>query len=319
MNRPESAPSQNVAFRMSRASVRRLQWSIAFGVVVIPFLGVIVAGVLFWRRGMGWVEGGALLVMYVLCMLGITVGFHRHFAHRSFSTSRPMSLLFGVLGSMAAQGPLLFWVATHRRHHAFSDEPGDPHSPNLNGSGLSGLLCGLWHAHIGWMFSDEATDLVDFARDLLRDRDLFTIHRTYLFWVYSGLALPALVCGLLTLTWTGALQGFLWGGLVRVFLVNHASWCVGSVSHVFGTRPFETRDYSANNYWVALLTFGEGLQNNHHAFPSSFSHAVRWWQPDFSAVVIRCLRFAGLVWDVKYPSERAIREARRLRLGAVGG
>jgi len=308
----EAASVQKPAARMLRASVRRLQWSIAFGIVVIPFLGVIAASVLFRNRGIGWVEVGSLVVMYALCMLGITVGFHRHFAHRSYSTSSGMRVVLGVLGSMAAQGPLLFWVATHRRHHAFSDKPGDPHSPHLHGEGLSGMIRGLWHSHIGWMFTDEQTDLVGFSRDVMQDPTMFMIHRTYLLWLFAGLVLPALVCGLLTLSWTGALLGFLWGGLVRVFLVNHASWCVGSISHVFGSRPFKTGDHSANNYLVAVLAFGEGLQNNHHAFSGSFSHAVRWWQPDLSALVILALKSAGLVWDLKFPSERAIRDSRRL-------
>jgi stearoyl-CoA desaturase (delta-9 desaturase) len=301
---------------MVRASVRRLQWSIAGGIVVIPFLGIIAASVVFWNRGIGWVEVGSLVVMYTLCMLGITVGFHRHFAHRSYSTSSGMRLILGALGSMAAQGPLLFWVATHRRHHAFSDKPGDPHSPHLHGPGLGGMLRGLWHSHIGWMFTAEQTDLVGFARDVMQDPMMFMIHRTYLWWVLAGLVLPGVACGVLTGTWTGALLGFLWGGLVRVFLVNHASWCVGSFSHVFGTRPFRTGDHSANNYVVAVVAFGEGLQNNHHAFSGSFSHAVRWWQPDFSAAVILMLKAAGLVWDLKFPSERAIRDSRRPEAGA---
>ncbi len=280
--------------------------------VVIPFLGVVAASVIFRNRGIGWVEVISLLVMYGVCMLGITVGFHRLFAHRSYSTSPTMRLILGACGSMAAQGPLLFWVSTHRRHHVFSDKPGDPHSPNLHGEGLWGMITGLWHSHIGWMFTVEQTDLSEFARDVLQDRAMFMIHRTYLLWVLAGLALPALVSGLVTMSWTGALLGFVWGGLVRMFLVNHAAWCVGSISHVFGSRPFKTGDHSANNYLVAVLAFGEGLQNNHHMFAGSFSHAVRWWQPDLSALVIRALKSAGLVWDLKSPSERAIRDSRRL-------
>jgi stearoyl-CoA desaturase (delta-9 desaturase) len=312
MSTVEAASAHKPAARMLRASVRRLQWSIAFGVVVIPFLGVVAASVIFRNRGIGWVELGSLLVMYAVCMLGITVGFHRHFAHRSFNTSPGMRLILGACGSMAAQGPLLFWVSTHRRHHAFSDKPGDPHSPNLHGEGLWGMIAGLWHSHIGWMFTVEQTDLVEFARDVLQDPAMFMIHRTYLWWVLAGLALPAALGGLLTMSWMGALLGFVWGGLVRMFLVNHAAWCVGSISHVFGSRPFKTGDHSANNYMVAVLAFGEGLQNNHHAFSGSFSHAVRWWQPDLSATVIRLLKSAGLVWDLKSPSERAIRDSRRL-------
>src|SRR5262245_41931161 len=211
----ETPTAGKPAARMMRASVRRLQWLIAFGVVVIPFLGVIAASVIFRNRGIGWVEVTSLVVMYLVCMLGITVGFHRHFAHRSFSTSPMMRLALGICGSMAAQGPLLFWVSTHRRHHKYSDEPGDPHSPNMHGDGLGGMIAGLWHSHIGWMFTVEQTDLTEFARDVLQDRAMFMIHRTYLWWVAAGLVLPAAICGLVTMSWTGALLGFVWGGLVR--------------------------------------------------------------------------------------------------------
>jgi stearoyl-CoA desaturase (delta-9 desaturase) len=172
------------------------------------------------------------------------------------------------------------------------------------------MVRGLWHAHIGWMFSDQQTDWSRFARDLLHDRALFRIHRLYLVWVLLGLALPALAGWLIAGTAIAALQGFLWGGLVRMFLVNHASWCVGSICHMFGARPFATNDQSANNFWVAVVAFGEGLQNNHHAFPGSYAHAVRWWEPDLSALIIRGLEAAGLVWAVRSPTVADIEQAR---------
>jgi stearoyl-CoA desaturase (delta-9 desaturase) len=211
---------------------------------------------------------------------------------------------------------LVTWVASHRRHHAYSDQPGDPHSPNLQGSGWRGLLHGLWHAHVGWMFSDELTDWSRFARDVMQDRTLFKIHQSYFLWVGLGLLLPLVLGGLLTGTWMGAATGLLWGGFVRMFLVNNGSWAVGSVCHVFGSRPFNNRDHSANNYLVAIWTFGEGLQNNHHAFPSSASHALTWWEPDVSMGFIRLLQALGLVWDVKTPSSRAIELARSVPLEA---
>jgi stearoyl-CoA desaturase (delta-9 desaturase) len=261
-------------------------------------------------HGTGWLEWGLLALMYFLCSVGTNVGLHRHFAHCSFSARRPVRLGLAVLGAMAAQGPLVTWVATHRRHHAYSDLPGDPHSPNLHGSGWRGVLLGLWHAHVGWMFSDELSDWGRFARDVLQDRTLFKIHQTYFVWVVLGLVIPAALGGLLTGSWMGVWLGLLWGGLVRMFVVNNGAWAVGSVCHVFGTRPFNNRDHSANNYPVALLTFGEGLQNNHHAFPSSAAHAVAWWQPDLALYVIRLLQGLGLVWNVKLPSRKAIAEAR---------
>ena len=295
---------------ITRSAAVRLQRRIAAAVVILPLLGTLAAGYQVFAQGVGALELGTLALMYTLCTLGVYVGFHRHFAHRSFHTYQPVRILLGVLGSMAAQGPLVTWVAAHRRHHAYSDHPGDPHSPNLHGPGWKGLLRGLWHAHIGWMFSDEMSDWSRFARDVMQERTLFWLHRSYFTWVLLGLALPAALGGLIAGSWAGALSGFLWGGLVRMFVVNNGAWAVGSICHVFGTRPFNNRDHSANNYLVALVTFGEGLQNNHHAFPSSAAHAVAWWQPDVCMWFIRLLQGLRLAWDVKYPSRRMIQEAR---------
>jgi stearoyl-CoA desaturase (Delta-9 desaturase) len=292
------------------ASARRRQQLIAFLVVAPPLIGTIVAVCLAVRNGIGVVEFSTFASMYLLCMLGITIGFHRYFAHKSFETSQTFSIVLAALGSMAAQGPLMFWVATHRSHHAYSDQEGDPHSPNLHGTGWRGLMHGWWHAHIGWMFSGRIAEWSHFARDLMRDRRLFRINQRYFYWVFLGLAIPTLMGAAISSSWNGALLGFLWGGLVRICLVNQASWCVGSVCHMFGTRPFATHDHSANNHIVAVLAFGEGLQNNHHAFPSSYSHRVRWWEPDLSATVLLVLRAFGLVWDLKFPSERVIEESR---------
>ncbi len=292
------------------ASARRRQQMVAFMVVAPPLAGTLLALFLAIRNGIGWIEITTFTSMYLLCMLGITIGFHRYFAHKSFETSKPFSLLLAAMGSMAAQGPLMFWVATHRSHHAYSDQLGDPHSPNLHGQGIKGLLHGWWHAHIGWMFSGSAAEWSHFARDVMRDRRYFKMSQHYFFWVYLGLAIPTLMGGILSQSLYGAWLGFLWGGLVRICLVNQASWCVGSVCHMFGSRPFETHDCSANNHLVAVLAFGEGLQNNHHAFPSSYSHRVRWWEPDLSATILLVLRAVGLVWDLKFPSERVILSSR---------
>jgi stearoyl-CoA desaturase (delta-9 desaturase) len=294
---------------VARPAAVRMQRRIAALVVVLPFLGTLFAVYQAFAWGVGALELGILALMYTLCTLGANVGLHRHFAHRSFSAHRPVRVGLAILGAMASQGPLVTWVAAHRRHHAYSDRPGDPHSPNMHGAGWRGMLAGLWHAHYGWMFAAETTDWGRFARDVLQDRTLFKIHQTYFLWVFLGLALPAALGGVLAGTWLGAADGLLWGGLVRMFLVNNGSWAVGSVCHVFGTRPFNNRDHSANNYWVAVLTFGEGLQNNHHAFPSSAAHAVAWWQPDVSMWFIRLLQGLGLVWDVKLPSRTAIAAA----------
>ncbi|HEY7312379.1 MAG TPA: acyl-CoA desaturase [Gemmataceae bacterium] len=294
---------------IARPAAMRTQRRLAAVVVALPLLGTLVAVYQVLVYGVGPLELGILALMYSLCMLGAHAGLHRLFTHRSYRACQPVRIGLAILGSMAAQGPLVTWVAAHRRHHAYSDRPGDPHSPNLHGSGWKGLLQGLWHAHIGWMFSDEISDWSRFARDVMEDRTLFKIHQSYFTWVILGLLLPAALGGALAGSWIGAANGFLWGGLVRMFLVNNGSWAVGSICHVFGTRPFNNRDHSANNYLVAVLTFGEGLQNNHHAFPSSAAHALTWWQPDLSMWFIRLLQGLGLVWDVKLPSRRMIEEA----------
>ncbi|HWG43054.1 MAG TPA: acyl-CoA desaturase [Gemmataceae bacterium] len=295
---------------IARPAAMRVQRRLAALVVALPLLGTLTALYQSFVYGVGGLELGILALMYTLCMLGAHVGLHRHFTHRSFRACSPVRIGLAILGSMAAQGPLVTWVAAHRRHHAYSDQPGDPHSPNLHGAGWRGMLLGLWHAHIGWMFSDEISDWSRFARDIMEDRRLFKIHQTYFTWVLLGLLLPAVLGGLIAGSWIGAANGFLWGGLVRMFLVNNGSWAVGSICHVFGTRPFNNRDHSANNYLVAIVTFGEGLQNNHHAFPSSAAHALAWWQPDLSMWFIRLLQGLGLVWDVKLPSRRLIEESR---------
>jgi stearoyl-CoA desaturase (delta-9 desaturase) len=283
-------------------------------VVLLPALGVIAAIILLWGRGVGPVDLGLLVGMYTATMLGVGVGLHRYFAHHSFQTNRPVRLLLAVLGSMAAQGPIYYWVAIHRSHHAHSDRVGDPHSPNFGyGEGVRELLRGFWHSHIGWMFSHEVVDWPRYITDLLRDRDLFTINRLYFAWVFLGLLIPTVLGGVLSGSLIGALTGFVWGGLARTFLVHHATWSLGSISHLYGRSPFPTRDQSTNNFWTALPTFGESWHNNHHAFPSSAYHGLKWWQIDLNAYVIRGMVLLGLAWSVKAPTDRMIREALKNR------
>jgi stearoyl-CoA desaturase (delta-9 desaturase) len=309
--RPARAPAPPHAGPAHPIRFMRL---VAGMVVVVPLAATLFAAGLVLRRGLSGAEAALLAVSYTVTMLGITVGFHRHFTHGAFKTGRRMRMLLAIVGSMAMQGPLVWWVATHRLHHRLSDRPGDPHSPNLEaGSGGVRLLRGFVHSHIGWMFHMHSQDWVRLAPDLLRDRDAMWVHRYYFAWVALGLVIPAF----LGWTWTGTVEGaglgLLWGGLVRMCLVDHAAWCVGSLSHMFGTRPFTTltRDRSANNHLVAVLAFGEGLQNNHHAFPSSAAHALRWWEPDFSHVVIVLLEKLSWVRDVKRPSREQVEAARQ--------
>ncbi|HEY7312378.1 MAG TPA: acyl-CoA desaturase [Gemmataceae bacterium] len=296
----------------ANAAATRLERRMALIMILTPLLGLIVAIALLWERAIGVTELLLLVGMYVLGMFGITIGFHRLASHRSFQTYAPIRALFAILGSTAAQGPVLYWAAIHRRHHQYSDHEGDPHSPNLHGDGLRGILKGFWHAHTGWMFVHEITDWGRWIPDLLRDRTLFRVNRFYFVWLFLGLAVPAVLGGWISGTWMGALLGLLWGGLVRLFLLHHCTWAINSVTHIWGTRPYKSRDYSRNNALVAIVTFGEGWHNNHHAFPSSAFHGLEWWQYDPSAVVLRLLRLFRLAWDLKRPSDETRREALRL-------
>jgi stearoyl-CoA desaturase (Delta-9 desaturase) len=279
--------------------------------VILPFLGLFAAAVFFWGWGFSWADLGLLLGTYVLTALGITVGFHRLFTHRSFQANGAVQFVLGVLGSMAVQGPLIKWVALHRRHHAHSDRPGDPHSPHLHGSGVLGLLRGLWHAHLGWLFLPDPPDLDRYDKDLRASALLRAVSALFPVWVVLGLALPAALGGVITRTWMGVWTGLVWGGLVRVFLVHHVTWSINSVCHLWGFRPYRSEDESRDNVVFGVLGMGEGWHNTHHAFPSSARHGLRWWQVDVSYYVIRALALLGLAGQVKLPSGQAQARGRR--------
>ena len=237
--------------------------------------------------------------MYVLTGLGVTVGFHRMLTHRSFQSPPPVEYAFAILGSMAVQGPVISWVADHRKHHAHTDREGDPHSPHVgHGDGAGGVFRGLWHAHAGWLMTDHGTAGRKYAQDLYEDRGMRRINRRFPLIVLAGLALPALAGWLITGTVAGAATGLLWGGLVRIFLVHHITWSVNSVCHFLGSRRFETDDQSRNVFWLALPSFGESWHHNHHAFPRSAEAGLRRWELDPSALVIRALEALGLARNV---------------------
>ena len=280
--------------------------------VIVPFCGLVAAIVLVWGWGFHWVDLGLLLGMYVLTVLGITVGFHRLFTHRAFETYPPVEVVLAVLGSMAAQGPLLRWVALHRRHHQHSDQAGDPHSPRAQGQGILGVLRGLAHAHLGWIFLPNPPNLDHYVKDLRRSRSLRLVSMLFPVWVAAGLVIPALLGGLLTGTWPGAVRGFLWGGLIRLLLVHHVTWSINSVCHLWGRQPYVSDDESRNNFVFGVLALGEGWHNTHHAFPTSARHGLRWWQIDVSYWVIRALTLLRLAWNVRLPSERALTQQRRI-------
>jgi len=278
---------------------------VALVTVGIPAIGFAIALYMICTGTVTALDYYLFAAFYAIQTFGVSIGLHRYLAHRSFKTSRFFEGVLMIAGSMALEGPVLFWVSTHRRHHRYSDEEGDPHSPNLSGPGLMGKLKGLWYAHIPWMFSDQESRATVFAPDVVRDRRLYYYSRTYPVWALASLFLPALV-GFAIGGTAAAFSGFIFGGLARVFVANQAAWCVGSLSHMIGSRPFVTKDDSANNWPVAILTFGEGLQNNHHAFPGAYRHAMRWWEPDLSAWVIALLAKTGIVWDLKMPDRNKI-------------
>jgi stearoyl-CoA desaturase (delta-9 desaturase) len=271
--------------------------------VVVAVAPVGLLGLAMWKAWGGalhWSDLVVLAVTYLLTGVGVTVGYHRLFTHRSFKTSAPMRALFAALGSAAIEGPVIEWVANHRKHHRFSDKPGDPHSPHLDhAAGWRGALGGLAHAHLGWIFSDEAMASEErYAKDLLADPVVRFIDRTFPLWVLAGLAFPFCLGLALTGSIAGGLTGLLWGGAVRIFFLHHATFSINSLCHFFGRRRFATSDESRNLLWLSLPTLGEAWHNNHHAFPTSARHGLRWWQLDPSAWLIAGLERCGLVWDV---------------------
>jgi stearoyl-CoA desaturase (delta-9 desaturase) len=274
--------------------------------IITPLLGLLAGIFHVWGWGFSWLYLGLLVGMYLLTGLGITVGYHRLFTHRSFETTSFMRFIFAMLGAMAIEGPVLKWVATHRRHHQHSDDVHDPHSPHHHGSGFRGVVMGFWHAHIGWMFDSDPADLSRYVGDLVRDRSVRLASNTWSLWAALGLIVPAILGGILSWSWSGVLLGFIWGGLVRVFLVHHVTWSINSACHLWGSRPFKVDDESRNNPIFGLLGMGEGWHNNHHAFPTSARHGLRWWQFDASYLVIRAMAAVGLAWKIRLPGREAM-------------
>jgi stearoyl-CoA desaturase (delta-9 desaturase) len=281
---------------------------------VIPFLAFIAAIVLLWNRIVDWSDLAVLAVMYLLAGFGVTVGFHRLLTHRSFQTFKPVEYLFATLGSMAVQGPVISWVADHRKHHAHTDEEGDPHSPHVgHGDGVKGALLGLWHAHMGWLFDSHGrAEAKRYARDLVEDPGMRFISRNFLGIVFLGLALPFGLGYAIDGSLIGGLTGMLWGGFVRIFMLHHVTWSINSVCHFFGRRRFEVDDHSTNVLWLALPSMGESWHHNHHAFPRAAFHGLRWWEVDLTALVIRAMRGLGLAWNVvQITPERQAQKLRR--------
>jgi stearoyl-CoA desaturase (Delta-9 desaturase) len=295
MNRP------SLAARETEPVLHETRDRIITGVVtIVPFLALGAVGWQAWANLLHWSDVAVFAIMYVVTGLGITVGFHRYFTHRSFKTSRSLRVIFAVLGSAAIEGPVISWVADHRKHHRFSDREGDPHSPHVgHGGGWKGALSGLAHAHLGWLFiHTERGAKCRYAPDLLKDPIVNFVDRTFIWWALSGFAMSFGLGWAIGGTWLAALTGLLWGGGVRMLVVHHVTYSINSLCHFFGRRRFTTPDHSRNLLWLAIPSFGESWHNNHHAFPTSAFHGLRRWEVDPSALVIRALEAAGLVWEV---------------------
>jgi stearoyl-CoA desaturase (delta-9 desaturase) len=268
----------------------------------VPALALVAAVPLAWGWGLSWLDAGLAVGLYVISMLGVTVGFHRYFTHRAFRARRGLRIALAVAGSLAVQGPIRHWVADHRRHHAHADSEGDPHSPWLFGTSPAALVRGFWHAHMGWIFERRMTNQRRFTPDLLDDRDIDAVHRWFTGLTILSLFGPAVIGGLVTLSWWGAFTAFFWAGLVRVALTHHVAWSTNSICHLVGERPWRSRDRSTNVWLLAIPSMGESWHNLHHADPTCARHGVGRGEIDISAGVIRLFEKLGWATEVRWPT-----------------
>ena len=277
----------------------RTHRNVNIAAVALPFVAFLATIPMLWNELVGWTDLTIFLLFYFLTTIGVTVGFHRLLTHRAFQTFKPVEYLFAALGSMAVEGPVIGWVSDHRRHHAHADADGDPHSPHGHGEGFAGTLHGLWHAHLGWLFDHPTAEGAEkYAPDLVEDRGMRIIHKLFVPLVALGLGLPFLFGWGLTGELVGGFTALFWAGLVRIFLVHHITFSINSICHFFGRRRFKTDDESTNVFWLAIPSFGESWHHNHHAFPRSALHGLRWWEVDLGGWVIRGMKRLGLAWNV---------------------
>jgi stearoyl-CoA desaturase (delta-9 desaturase) len=274
----------------------------ALGVfIIIPFIALLGAIPAAWGGWLGWRDVVIFTVFYMISGMGITVGFHRYFTHKSFKPNRGLKIALAIAGSLAIQGPVIRWVADHRKHHKFSDRDGDPHSPWRYGTDVKSLTKGLLYAHMVWMFNPEQTPKRQYAPDLMKDKDLVRIDKAFPLILAFSLLAPAIIGGLWTMSWQGALTAFFWGSLVRISLLHHVTWSINSICHTFGARPFKSRDKSGNVWWLAVLSHGESWHNLHHADPTCARHGVLPGQVDTSARMIWLFEKFGWARDVRWP------------------
>ena len=269
--------------------------------IAVPFLALLAAVPLAWGWGLSWRDIGLAVVMYAITGHGVTVGFHRCFTHHSFRAARWLRIIMAVCGSMAIEGPVINWVADHRKHHRFSDKDGDPHSPWRYGQSVAALTKGFMYSHIGWLFDVEQTSKTKYAPDLCKDRDIERVQHTFGLWVVVSMLTPPLIGGLWSMSWHGALTAFFWGSLVRVALLHHLTFAINSVCHITGRRPYKSRDRSGNVWWLALPSMGEAWHNFHHAEPRSARHGVGRLEIDTSAMIIKVMEKLHWISDVRWP------------------
>lgn len=315
MTASSSFPDKKVV--VTDESIRKSKRRVALATLVLPIIGTAVAVGSAFVTGIGWVEIGILALMFTWATLGLEVGFHRLFAHRAFRTSKLVEIFWWTSALMAGQGRGIYWIATHRRHHKYSDTPNDPHSPLYRlgadgGEQLSGIK-GLWHAHQGNTYRDYATNVATFAADMLRVPLYRKLDTQFPFWVVFGLVFPAVLGGLAYGNWVGAWNGFLWGGAVRMFIQHQTFFTNGSLAHRYGEQLFDTGDNSRNNWYCAIWTFGSALQNTHHAFPSSAYLKQRWYELDIAGIAIRVMELLGIAKDVQKPSPTQLANKRLVK------
>ncbi|MCX6431468.1 MAG: acyl-CoA desaturase [Actinobacteria bacterium] len=302
---PEVLPTESPSDDPLQPNSMGMRITIGF-FIVIPLIAVLLAIPVAWGGFLGWTDIALMFVMWTITAAGITVGYHRYFTHGSFKANRAVKIALAVAGSLALEGSLDQWVADHRKHHKFSDEIGDPHSPWRFGTSKRAIAKGLYYAHVGWFFDAQNTSIAKYAPDIAADKDLHRISRYFPLAITTTLLLPALLGGLITWSWIGALTAFFWAGIVRVALVHHVTWSINSICHVFGTRPFKSRDKSSNVAWLAIPSFGESWHNLHHVDQTSARHGVLRGQIDLSAEIIRLLEKLGWAHDVRWPKPERI-------------
>ena len=304
----ERPPEPSISGHLPVISGRRsaFQHSMIYTFVAIPMVALVLAVPLVWGWGVGWHDMALFAAFYIVGCLGITVGFHRHFTHKSFKAKTWLRVVMAISGSLAVQGNVLNWVADHRRHHAFSDREGDPHSPWLHGTSPLAVAKGFFHAHMGWFFDRDETNQRRFIPDLLVDRAIVRVSRTFGIWVAVSLLLPAAIGGLITWSWAGILTGFFWGGLVRLAVLNHVTWSINSICHMIGAQPFRSRDRSRNFWPLAVLSMGESWHNLHHADPTCARHGVLPGQVDISARLIWIFERFGWAHEVRWPTSQRL-------------